>query len=266
MPRTSPLDYFLCLPLVTDASRPQLESSLDQFTSADDGLAALVDRDQQQISARAVRPVGTLHLTLGVMSLQNPEKINSAIELLHSLDLEAMLGAAVSQPTTGDVSAENQPTKDEKRPLSISLKGLTSMHSPHDTSILYSNPEDSSGRLQPFASALQKAFQDAGFVQFENRPLLLHATIVNTTYIRGRAQQASRSRGGSVGHGKHKAKITFDARELISDYEDFYFVKDMRLEKVAICKMGAKKDFDNQGQVIDEKYEVLAERHLPQTS
>jgi activating signal cointegrator complex subunit 1 len=49
---------------------------------------------------------------------------------------------------------------------------------------------------------------------------LLHATVLNTIYVPGVKGKAGR--GG--GHGKRKAKLTFDASELLEDWEDFVWV------------------------------------------
>ncbi|EMR89188.1 hypothetical protein BcDW1_2198 [Botrytis cinerea BcDW1] len=147
------------------------------------------------------------------------------------------------------------------------------MHQPWSTSILYTSPQDPHSHLQTFCQSLKDTFTTAGFMlpEEKGRGLLLHATIVNTIYVRGVRQNSDtgtratrtgnargnqgRGRGGSSsGHGKHKARLTFDARDIISKYADFTWMRDVRVEKVAICRMGAKKKGDG-----DEEYEVEAE-------
>lgn len=94
-----PLTHFLCFPLVNAVSLPQLEASLATFK------AAIPPRPRTEhdhplkptpplIPDAALRPVGTLHLTLGVMSLPTKERLDAAINLLQSLDLESMLREA----------------------------------------------------------------------------------------------------------------------------------------------------------------------------
>lgn len=85
----------------------------------------------------------------------------------------------------------------------------------------------------------------------DNRSLLLHATIVNTVYVPG-------VRGKGSGHGNSKAKLTLDATELLEDYEGFVWMEGVRLEKVAICRMGAKKN-----EAGDEEYVVEGEVNMP---
>ena len=90
--------HFLCFPLVNETSQQQLEASIAKFQAEipprprrenDDPLRPrppLFPKD-------AVRPVGTLHLTLGVMSLSTTE-LEEAMDLLQNLDLTSMLQEA----------------------------------------------------------------------------------------------------------------------------------------------------------------------------
>lgn len=49
--------------------------------------------------------------------------------------------------------------------------------------------------------------------------------------------------------------MTIDAREILERYEEYTWMEDVKVEKVAICKMGAKKEMVD-GVVVDEAYEV----------
>ena len=78
-----PPTHFLCLPLITPTSRPQLEQSLAH-------LREITKHGDCKIPESAYRPLGVLHLTLGVMSL-TPERLESALKLLQDTDLDALL-------------------------------------------------------------------------------------------------------------------------------------------------------------------------------
>jgi activating signal cointegrator complex subunit 1 len=160
------------------------------------------------------------------------------------------------------------------------------MHSPKQTSILYIAPTDETGRLTPFCIALQKMFKDKGFM-IDDRPLKLHATIVNTIYAKGRKRpprsNAYESSSGnakakhqlgevdpstpddrSQGHGPNaNAPLKIDATAILEKYEDFVWAKDVVLDRVAICEMGAKKVVDEEGNVKDEEYTEVACIALP---
>ncbi|EKG21763.1 hypothetical protein MPH_00886 [Macrophomina phaseolina MS6] len=367
-----PLTHFLCVPLVTAESRPQLQESLGRFK--DDvmkprrvdagvayrdeqehgpdadlgdgvGVAAAADGEQQAreipgIPGKGIRPVGTLHLTLGVMSLMSQERLQEAVSLLQSLDLaEMLIGEKSSDPRpttiecTTEASAQGEsgdgPRSKQARsqrppsetaaqagetpaqdatvansaitssgstsvlsdPLVISLKSLVSMHPPRKTSILYARPEDPMNRLHPFCDALRALFTKKGLMVEDTRPLKLHATVVNTIYAKAEGRHGKAHRNGrgfgrqgrqsiagcsttvetfpgeapgappdtSSGHGPNaRAPIRIDATDLLPRYADFLWADGIRVGKIAICKMGAKKIVGEKGDVVDEEYEEVA--------
>ncbi|KAK3626103.1 hypothetical protein LTR56_020008 [Elasticomyces elasticus] len=301
-----PLTHFLCLPLVTAESRPQLELSIKRFT--DEVAGGQVDADGGDVTSRvhpkAIRPVGALHCTLGVMSLDKAG-LEEAVQALQSLDMKSMLQQACSQvPSSATKDSEaaiesgtsgaapsslTRPVSPplierEVIPLSIDLKGLVSMHDPQNTSILYSAPEDRSNRLYPFCQAVQKHFADAELLVPDDRPLKLHATIVNTIYAKGKkkppmrqrdreeaAEQHEAGQGGgegqedrSQGHGpRANAPLKLDATALLERYRNFVWAGNVVLDRVAICEMGAKKILDCEGQVVNEEYTEVASVQLP---
>jgi activating signal cointegrator complex subunit 1 len=69
-----------------------------------------------------------------------------------------------------------------------------------------------------------------------------------------------RGSGQGHGHGKNRAKLTIDATELLEEYEDFEWMKDVRVDTVAICRMGAKK---GEGRSGEESYVVEGEVSMP---
>ncbi|WZH48117.1 kinase A anchor protein [Fusarium acuminatum] len=181
------------------------------------------------IPPSAVRPVGTMHLTLGVMSLKD-ENIEHAKELLKGLRLNEFLASAKA----GTSMTDNR--------LSVTLKGLHAMQSPAKTSVLYAAPVDTEGILYKFCEQIKTSFQEAGLMAKEDRPLLLHATVVNTIYVKD-------------GRGRRREKLTLDARDMVSLYDDYVWLENMPLDKVTLCRMGAKKIEGTD----DEAYEVEAE-------
>lgn len=265
-----PLTHFLCLPLVNPESKPQLRDALEGFV-----------RDVEIGSGRpygglvpvkAVRPLGTLHLTLGVMSLSDEEAVNAG-KCLQDLDLKSILRDASSTEMEVDSTKGKEEavggTEGIFTPLVINLQSLVPMHAPSKTSILYAEPRDPSARLYPFAEALRLHFTEKGFLVEDTRELKLHATIVNTIYAkprgpkgRGKAGNAAGGAGGrSEGHGPAaKSWMRFDASGLVEDYAEMVWAKDVGIDRVQICRMGAKKVVGDDGEVVDEKYEVVFEK------
>ncbi|KAK7948228.1 uncharacterized protein PG986_009114 [Apiospora aurea] len=260
MPPRPPPTHFLCIPLVTSLSRPQLVSALASFGSD------VTSPQSVGVPAEAIRPVGTLHLTLGVMSFPKNEGLDKATELLKTLAPRQILGSIVAaqQAQAALESKGNQDEdqhkdkgkdKDKDPPgplqpqLAVTLRGLHSMQSnPSKATALYSPPVDPDGTLQKFCESIKQTFQQAGVMAEEDRPLLLHATVLNTIYVKGE------KRGGGGRHGKRRERITVDARDILDRYDDFVWMQDAPVEKIAICRMGAKKQDDG-----DEAYEVEAE-------
>ncbi|RYP50114.1 hypothetical protein DL768_004318 [Monosporascus sp. mg162] len=247
MPPRSPPTHFLCIPLVTGASRPQLSASLGSFK------ADVTNPDSFGVPEQAIRPVGTIHLTLGVMSFPKKEGLENAVSLLKTLIPRQILasvttklmGESAPDPTRQSAKA-TESTGSSPPLLSVTLRGLHSMQLASKSSVLYASPVDQDGTLLKFCESLRSTFQEAGLMTEENRPLLLHATIMNTIYVKG-----GHRRGG--GHGK-KERLTLDARGIMDRYDNFVWMEDVPVEKIAICRMGAKKQEDG-----DEAYEVEAE-------
>ena len=271
MAKRPPLTHFLCIPLLSSASRPQFEASSLRFREKLTSLSPPLDPNAL---GRAIRPIGTIHLTLGVMSLESQERINDATTFLRELDLRSLLSRDPSRPSLaedagrwdadGAASKTTAPSKaattttthrthlEAPAPLTVTLHSLTAMKQPQKTTSLYATPLDSTGRLLPFCETLRSNFVDAGFAHPENRPLKLHATILNTIYAQG------------VGKGRRKKSLELDARELIEGCEGFVWAEEVRLERIAICEMGAKMVQGNgDGKGDGEWYVEVAGRELP---
>lgn len=271
--------HFLCLPLVNKHSNPQLQASFQHFVTT--------VANKHDLPAKAIRPVGTIHLTLGVMNLPTEEHVRAASAFLGSLNMVQLLEAAATQNVLPTREGERLPTDQAApsmtsllqtrngstrsgtitqvagpdaltEPLMVSLAGLQSMHNPVKTSILYTSPADLTFRLRGFCEALCNQFTSRGFLVPDKRPLLLHATIVNTLYAKG-----SKNRPKDSGHGKSNHGVgKFDATALLEEFGAYEWAKDIRIEKVCICQMGAKKEVVDKV-VVNEEYLEAASAVLP---
>lgn len=64
--------------------------------------------------------------------------------------------------------------------------------------------------------------------------------------------------------GKRKKQpLKLDAQDLIDRYSEFEWARDVKIEKVAICEMGAKKITDEKGEVVGEEYTEVASVPFP---
>ena len=229
------------------------------------------------------------------MSLLEPRQVELAIQKLDSLDIGSLLGNTDSSVTskastkdgqastrTGDDATQTLGTEETRAfrnrqtvsPIYISLQSISSMHNARKTSILYTDPLDESGRLYAFCQRLRAIFDQNNLLVQENRPLKLHMTVMNSVY----AETNSKPSAGSPtegqdthkdpkteGRGRRRSRsVKFDARELIESLNKTCFVDgELKLEKLAICRMGAEKIHDETGRVVDERYEEIAVKALP---
>lgn len=250
-PKPPQLTHFLCIPLVTRTSRPQLAGTLTAFQEDVTRPKSLGGFD---LPADAVRPVGTLHFTLGMMSFPKGKEgdggLEKAINVLQSLNLREILAGAKKKPVVmpGAETETKAGEEKESSQILVTLKGLHSMQKPEKATVLYTPPVDPVGTLQEFSERMTAVFKAEGLLVEENRPLLLHATIVNTTYSKEKVKNRK---------GKWDRKVVSDASGIINRYEDEIWMEDVPLERVAICKMGAKPVLGD-GQVVDVVYEEEA--------
>lgn len=270
MPRKPVLTHFLCLPLVTSASRPQWQASLQKLDSDVASTPSL-----QNLRFGACRPLGTLHLTFGLLSLETEERKRAACDLLQSpgvlsvayRKIDSSQPADPTQTKSSEASVTEQQTLDldpEASPFSTTLSGLHSMGSPSSTTVLYSLPEDPAARLHNLCTAIREVFKSANLLVHEDRPLLLHVTIINTIYNRPQShvdQKGESELDGSNQKSNRRPK-RIDATELIEKYARVEWAKDFRVEKVSICKMGAQKIVKD-GMVVDSEYSELCHVDLP---
>jgi activating signal cointegrator complex subunit 1 len=178
---------------------------------------------------------------------------------------EVTLKEAAEVAVEGGAGGSERPEEEEEG-IKITLRGLASMQPADRAAVLYAPPVDRFGLLQAFCERVRDAFREAEVMEDEGRPLLLHATVVNTVYVKGDKQEGGsnargrggRGRGGRGGRGGKKwERLVFDATGIIDRYEDQVWMENVPVEKIAICRMGAKKVVVDGEE--DEAYEVEAE-------
>lgn len=254
--------HFLCLPLVNKASLPALKTSLAKFLQdkavqhvSNNGQSTGVspprsvreapDSDivpekkdgsiyEAYLPARAIRPVETLHLTLGVMHLKDKARIEAASDFLKGMDVKHIFSRvkpAMETSSADTISSLEAPKSTKATSIKIYLKGLHSMQPSNKARVLYAEPFDPSDRVLAFCNAVRDRFIQAGYIMDEGRELKLHATIVNTIYA------------PKVRQGSKKRNLEFDARDLIDRWKNEIWAE-IDLTKLAICEMGAKEDVD----------------------
>ncbi|KAF3914027.1 hypothetical protein ABW21_db0209863 [Orbilia brochopaga] len=275
------LTHFLAIPLhgqfyeTLPAPYAAFKAAVRQFTVNEtheheyDNAATLDEGASTRIPDGAIREFNTLHLTLGVMSLPDENAVANAISTLESLDLQQFLPSPSTYST--DATSTDK-SGDEKFPLLVDLRGLATMSTTASTvkkcSVLMIPPTDPTDRLYPFANALRGHFTSLNILQADNRPLKLHATLVNTVYCKpdksSREKARNAKRKGSKGK---RMDFRFDATEVMERYDGHVFAEQLEIDRVQICRMGAKKGVevlgeDGQVEVVGGGYEVVASKNI----
>ena len=190
-----------------------------------------------------------MHLTIGVMSLKEDdpeggaESVKKARELFSTINLRQVLKTAKETSNkAGALAGDSGKSEGEEDALRITLKGMGNWGPSSKASVVFAPPVDPQGILYRFCDSLRQTFQDAGVMPVQEFPLVLHATIVNTVYVKGR------------GGGRGKRQLTVDATDMMARYDDYEWMKDVEVREVTLCKMGAKKVGDEG----DEVYDVAA--------
>jgi len=120
--RSPPKTHFICIPLRSNAFRNRVSA----FN------ALLPDTISQTI----IRPTGSLHFTVGVLSLNTPEEITGAVNFLQSCHADVLSVV-------------------EDKKLTVSLKEIASMQTNlKKASVIYAVPEEDDGRLRSLCSIL----------------------------------------------------------------------------------------------------------------
>ena len=228
---------------IHSASVPSLVvSKLDDVAQPGSAISKSSHDGRSVIQDKMFRPPGALHFTLGVMHLEDPKQLEKSMKMLEALDLKSIFAAI-------DISDGLDNTRGAA-PLTINLTSVNALPSETDTRLLYTAPPPASpatARLLAIAKSLRQPFLTAGLLEDEKRPLLLHATIFNTIY--GKAKGRRRK-----GFGEK-----LQTSRLIEEMQGFCFANDVRIERIAICEMGAKPVEGEEGM----RYREITGRALP---
>ncbi|ETI26464.1 hypothetical protein G647_03241 [Cladophialophora carrionii CBS 160.54] len=144
-----------------------------------------------------------------------PPSSSSSSSQLHALK---SLTRPISPPplTTSSTSITTSPSP-AVPPLSISLHSLGVFPKPTGARVFFAHPHDPSHRLQTFGQSIRRRFRDAGLIT-ETRPLVLHATVANLIYARGKDRRGGRGggKGKSSANARPRARDgTVDATEVL---------------------------------------------------
>ncbi|XP_070539083.1 activating signal cointegrator 1 complex subunit 1-like [Ptychodera flava] len=194
-----PFTHFVSVPLCTDEIKNGFEEFRLDVLRQCHGLQGI----EESLFQNPLK----LHLTFGTLVLLNSKEVAKAGAMLKEFEEEMI------RPLL----------KDE--PLLLDVEGIEYMNDdPSEVDVLYAQirPQDGSDKLQVIADNLVEKFVSSGLMQKEYEKVKLHCTVMNTLF---RKDPAAGGVHGSKSHGQRdmKERESFDARKILSTFEDFKF-------------------------------------------
>ncbi len=253
------LTHFLCLPIATVLSIPQLEQRLQQFRN---------DPTTSKIPPGAYRPLQTLHIPIRPLSLPAADRIEAASHHLQNLDIDSLLRRK-SDRTPGHTtgvrqmqqrgSAHTFSTDSRLPPLTITLSGIRSTHMAGRGSMLdggslhnrlHASYTDPTSRVGAFRDEIKRSFDVAGFQipRYRRfRPSDTHLiTILSTKHAWSRPK-INVPDHAKPGKFRRAPPPMFETKEITEKFENFVLVENVRLEKLSLCELGLWKELEKPG-------------------
>lgn len=241
--------HFLCIPLATKLSRPQLASSLR--TLASDPCAAHVPK-------QAFRWLDSIHIGLGALGLYTPAAVDAAVDLVR----EALLR---HHTICHSIGCQQIP----KHPLMVSMTGLRPFASPSElttsTLSLCATVAEPTGRLLNLCNDLYYRLLEQGlWREWKFRPGLVErfplSVIADTRRIPSDKLMDDPTLAG-LGRQVFQYR-TLDATEIYRRYEHYNFTSQFPLERFSIREMGMKHQIKH-GLLVNQGYGEIASIPLP---
>lgn len=150
-----------------------------------------------------------LHLTFGILTLLTADERRRAAELLRETILPIL----------------------EDKPLIVNMEGLETMNDdPKKAHILYGTITDGD-KLQEIADKVVRSFAEEGLMETNDSGVKLHVTLLNSLFaVRQKDVKDFRETGDKK--KKWPKRKPFDASQIIKDFRDFVFARDLTLPEI----------------------------------
>ncbi|KAG8530900.1 uncharacterized protein KY384_004257 [Bacidia gigantensis] len=249
-----------------------------------DGVEHEGQAEDERVPKAAIRKPGSLHFTLGVMSLETSEKVEEAVRFLKGLDLTSMAKEAIEVSEKG--KTENGGTADERTAsgkyaspcAGREIEKIESENAELDvqksedfmSSRSESQQQHQSIKTHPFTISLTglKALpspKKATILYAFPTPLQplqfftakLHSAFSEAGFLLPDTRKLLLHativntiyalKGGRKGKGKVKVKgrLTIDARRICEEWKAVMWAEDVRVDRVGLYEMGAEKVYES---------------------
>ena len=250
------MTHFLCFPLTTTHSQPQLRQTLHHFKN---------DPSTSKIPSDAYRPLQTLHIPIRLLSLPTADRVKAACHHLQTLNINSMLRniprmipdrinrvRQTQQETLSicpESSSSDLSTESVSPSLTVTLSGVDSFKPlPGKGSLhwrLQASCTDTTSRINPFLDEIKQSLDLAGF-QIPKLRLPQPETIVLLSTMSSRPHEFIPD---SKQPGKYRRVLPplFETGDIIQKFKNFVFAEDIRLERLSLCELGLQKQIERFG-------------------
>lgn len=229
------LTHFLCIPITTPQSRPQLQKTLHQFSK---------DPCTSRIPSGAYRPLQTLHIPIRTLSLQTQDRIEAACHHLRSLDIDGLLRR--TSETTPGTSLTITLSGVYSKPL-LAQEGLYPDRGSLDWR-LKTSCADSTSRLRPFLDEIRRCFDVSGFQIPGARPRNPDYLVILLSTMHAWSRSRKLVRDSEEPYKLRAADPPlFETKDITKKFENFVFAESLRLERLSLCELGLTKRIQKMG-------------------
>lgn len=254
------MTHFLCIPLSNPSSKAQLEEFLDDFEERLLHLDEIYDvrvgeesvRPCEHLFEGAIQPLDTINLNLGMMSLTTEQQVHEVTEFLKNLDMDHVQSITES---------DNEYDSEDRRPCSCNRFTVDLRISDNEWTCSHESifclQLDANDCLLKFCKYVQSELSHHGYLipNDEHAGDLLHAVVMDTN--QARPVRVIRGRDGKKKRKGGALKVNFCSLLTLFSRDGFR-MRDVHLEKLAICKIKRKKVFDDQGELVGKELDEVA--------
>ncbi|CAF9932261.1 MAG: hypothetical protein HETSPECPRED_008316 [Heterodermia speciosa] len=262
LPQLSGITHFLALPLTTSTSRPMISAAYRKIM--DDPISSNIPKP-------AFHHPEQLFVYLGNLSLGTTQRINQALTVLDSLDLESMLDRR-NRPSLGNQLCASKNMASSHSILEVKMHGLYLASSPsadiENTYRLHANVSNGGGLLPRFCADISESFSGANLtkyraVQTSNSQHLLRGLTTKVVNTKTLYTTVDNENPYLTEKGIYQKKLAcFDATRVLSKYHDMIWTDYFRLEKLCIYELGLF-DIVRDEEVISRGYIEIGNVSLP---
>ena len=261
LPQRFGITHFLALPLTTSTSRQMISAAYRKIM--DDPISSNIPKPAFYYPEQ-------LRIHLGNLNLRTTQRINQALTLLGSLDLESMLDNR-SRPSPGNQLCTSKNMASFHSILEVKMHGLRVFSSlpahVENTYILKANVSNGGGLLPRFCADISESFNDAKLIRhFPEQNVsqhLLHGLTTKVVDTRTLSTTVDNEHPSLTEKGAYLKKLAcFDATRVLSKYHDMIWTDYFRLEKLCIYELGLQ-DIVRDEEVISRGYKEIGSVTLP---